>query len=196
MVIAYPFQSGLYLNITNRCTNACRFCLRREMDGVGGYSLWLAKEPDTEEIVESIRKEMHPGIAEVVFCGYGEPLLRPEAVAGAAEFVKRNYPAPVRVNTNGLANAFHGRNIIPKIAPHIDCISVSLNAENARKYQELCRPSFGLESYGYLLDFIRECKKNIPRVIASAVYGTGADLDACRAVADDLGAEFRIRQRY
>ena len=46
MNIAYKYQNSLYVNLTNRCTNRCTFCLRTNKDGVGGGThLWLSHEP-------------------------------------------------------------------------------------------------------------------------------------------------------
>ena len=39
----YPVGRGLYINLTNRCTNRCDFCIRNNGDGVyGSDPLWLA----------------------------------------------------------------------------------------------------------------------------------------------------------
>lgn len=42
----YPLGEGLYINLTNRCTNRCGFCVRDTCSGVGGYDLWLDREPE------------------------------------------------------------------------------------------------------------------------------------------------------
>ena len=42
----YPVGRGLYINLTNRCTNRCDFCIRNNGDGVyGSDPLWIAHEP-------------------------------------------------------------------------------------------------------------------------------------------------------
>ena len=33
MVITYEVGNGLYVNVTNRCSNACDFCVRQTADG-------------------------------------------------------------------------------------------------------------------------------------------------------------------
>ena len=43
-------------------------------------------------------------------------------------------------------------------------------------------------------EFLREAKKHIPSVTASAVAIPGIDMDACRRVAEELGVEFRERE--
>ena len=32
--IVYPVHNGLYVNLTNRCSCACTFCIRQTADGV------------------------------------------------------------------------------------------------------------------------------------------------------------------
>ena len=33
--IVYPVHNGLYVNLTNRCSCACTFCIRQTANGVG-----------------------------------------------------------------------------------------------------------------------------------------------------------------
>ena len=43
-VYAYKFGDNLYINLTNRCCNACKFCIRTHGDTVNGEdNLWLSK---------------------------------------------------------------------------------------------------------------------------------------------------------
>ena len=44
----YKLNDALYINLTNRCTNACDFCIRDGRKGMGEYDLWLDKEPTAE----------------------------------------------------------------------------------------------------------------------------------------------------
>ena len=193
MNIAYSRGVTLYLNITNRCTNNCVFCIRRTKEGVG-YDLWLPREPNLQELLEAVGD---PSIyQEVVFCGYGEPLIRLElVVAAAAEFKKRG-AKQIRINTNGHANVIHGRNVVPELAPVVDVISISLNAQNAVVYGELSQPVkiSAEEAYGAVLAFARECKKQALKVVLSVVNWPGVDLAACRKIADQLGVAFKVRQ--
>jgi len=41
--ICYEAFGNLYLNITNRCSANCVFCIRKSCDGVYGYDLRLSK---------------------------------------------------------------------------------------------------------------------------------------------------------
>ena len=50
----YVLGDALYINLTNRCTNRCDFCIRNENAGVGGYNLWLEREPTAQEVIDLI----------------------------------------------------------------------------------------------------------------------------------------------
>lgn len=188
--IAYRIRNSLYLNITNRCTNSCTFCTKFQDFKVKGHQLKLEHEPDVQEIIDAIGDPQ--GYEEVVFCGYGEPLLRLDCVIEVARWLKE-HGVKVRINTDGQANLVHGRNVLPELEGLVDSISISLNASSAEEYQRLCRSKFGSEGYTGVKEFISEATKYIPNVIASAVTVPGVDIDACAAVAKELGAEFRER---
>jgi TatD DNase family protein len=188
--IAYRIRNSLYLNITNRCTNSCTFCTKFQDFKVKGHQLKLEHEPDAQEIIEAIGDPQ--GYEEIVFCGYGEPLLRLDCVIEVARWVKQQ-GVKVRINTDGQANLVHGRNVLPELEGLVDSISVSLNASNADEYQRLCRSKFDSEGYEAVKAFIREATKYIPHVSASAVTVPGVDIDACAEIAAELGAEFRKR---
>jgi TatD DNase family protein len=133
------------------------------------------------------------GYDEVVFCGYGEPLIRLDLVKQVASELKRR-GCCIRINTDGQANLVHGRNILPELAGLVDSISVSLNAPDAAAYDHLCNTPFGAKGFESVCNFIREAQKHIPQVVASAVTVPGTDVDACRMLAESLGAEFRVRE--
>jgi TatD DNase family protein len=189
--IAYRIRNSLYLNITNRCSNRCSFCAKFGDFTVKGHYLQLEHEPGYSEVMAAVRE--HRDYAEVVFCGYGEPLLRLDLVKEVATELKKS-GAMVRINTDGQANLVYARNILPELAGLIDCISVSLNAADAETYARLCNSPFGEEAWGGIRDFLKEAKKHIPRVVASAVSVPGVDIDAVKQLADALGVEFRERE--
>ncbi len=191
-MITYGLGESLYLNITNRCTNDCSFCVRRFEPGVGGYNLWLDKEPTTQEIINAIGDPTK--YKEVVFCGYGEPLLRLQVVVDVAKHLKKTYPAVlIRVNTNGQANMIHHEDVTPEFEGIIDVLSISLNAENAEKYNELCNPEFGEDAFYSILEFTRKSKNHVPKVIVSVVNVDEIDLEKSRKLAQELEVEFKVR---
>lgn len=189
--IAYPIRNSLYLNVTNRCSNRCTFCTRETSPIVKGHDLSLDREPTAQEVLAAAGDITR--YDEVVFCGFGEPLLRWDMVREVA-LVLKGRGARVRINTNGQARLFLDRDILPEMAGVIDALSISLNAPDAAGYQRICRPDAGESAYAAVQEFIREAKKYVPRVTASIVALPGVDIEACRRIAvEELGAAFRIR---
>jgi TatD DNase family protein len=189
--IVYPIRNSLYLNLTNRCSNLCTFCAKKASYVVKGHDLELSREPSAEELVQAVGDPQR--YQEIVFCGFGEPLLRLETVKTVAAELKKK-GARVRIDTDGQANLIYGRNILPELKGLVDAVSVSLNAESPEKYQRLCRSPFGEESFHGILDFIREAKKVIPEVVATIVEMPGVDVEACRRLAEEeLGVKFKRR---
>lgn len=189
--IAYKIRNSLYLNITNQCSNRCSFCAKFDNFTVKGHNLLLDGEPTFDEIMAAVGQPA--GIDEIVFCGYGEPLIRLELVKQVAQELKgRGYC--IRINTDGQANMVHGRNILPELAGLVDSISVSLNAPDADTYKQICNTPFGEAGFEAVCTFIREAQQCIPLVVASAVTIPGIDIEACQRLAESLGAEFRIRE--
>lgn len=190
--IAYRIRNSLYLNITNRCNLACRFCPKFTDFEVKGYFLKLPHEPSVDEIFQEIG--LSEKYDEVVFCGYGEPTLRLEVLKTIAAQMKDSGVKHVRLNTDGLASLVYGRNILPELATIVDAVSVSLNASDATTYAKNCPSKFGESAYLAVCAFIAEAKKYIPDVVASVVAIPGLDLEDCRKRAEELGVSLRIRE--
>ena len=197
----YFLGNIMYINITNLCTNNCVFCIRGLNDTVAGFNLWLKEEDNivSLKIIEEIKANSPQTRDAVVFCGYGEPLIKLQIVKDIAKFFKDNYPQlPVRINTNGHANLIHKRNIVPELVGLIDKISVSLNAHNADLYKELTACKFDKElAYENVKKFINECHKNGIDVTATIVQGFGnykIDIEKCKEIAEKLGAVFKVRE--
>ena len=192
--IAYMIRDSLYLNITNRCSNRCSFCPKFEEFTVKGHELLLSHEPNFAEVMAAVdAKAAESTFAEVVFCGYGEPLIRLDLVKEVAAELKRR-GLRVRINTDGQANLVHGRNILPELSGVVDALSVSLNAADPQTYQSLCNTPFGADGFLGVCDFLREAKHHIPQVTASAVALPGLEIAKVRELARTLGVEFRERE--
>jgi TatD DNase family protein len=189
--IAYRIRNSLYLNITNRCSNRCSFCAKFGDFTVKGHYLLLDHEPGFAEVMAAIGE--HRGYDEVVFCGFGEPLLRLDLVKEVAAELKKS-GVMTRINTDGQANLVYGRNILPELAGLIDSVSVSLNAADGETYSRMCNSPFGSEAFAGVCLFLKEAKRHIPRVVASAVTVPGLDTAAVRQLAESLGVEFRERE--
>ncbi|MBF0592221.1 MAG: YchF/TatD family DNA exonuclease [Nitrospirae bacterium] len=187
--ITYKIRDSLYINLTNRCTNECIFCIRYKNDFVKGHNMRLPSEPGVDEIIAAIGDPV--AYKEVVFCGYGEPLIRLDVVKGVARYVKSR-GGTVRVNTNGQGNLINDQDVLPQLAGVVDHISISLNAQDAQTYERLCKPEFK-GAYEGLLGFAREARHYIPVVTLTVVEMAGVDIKACQAIADDLGVNFRVR---
>jgi TatD DNase family protein len=197
-VIVYPIGHSLYLNITNRCTNECPFCIRNKGQKFDQqHDLWLEKEPTADELLAAIGDPAR--YDQIVFCGYGEPTIRLDIIEEVAKALKLRTPNSklrTRLDTNGHGNLFWGRNILPELKGLIDKVSVSLNAENAEKYVKLCKPLQGPQAYDAMIGFLKEAKKYIPQVEATVVDLPGVDKEKCRLIAKELGVSLRIRPYY
>ena len=190
--IAYRIRDSLYLNITNTCNLACKFCPKFIDFEVKGYYLKLPKEPSVDEVFQAMGQPEE--YDEVVFCGYGEPTRRLEVLRVIAKRMKERGVKKVRLNTDGLANRYYGKNILPELAGIIDSISVSLNAGDAKFYCSICPSKYGEDAYADVCRFVEEAKKHIPEVVVSVVALPGQDLDACKEKAKELGVPLRIRE--
>ena len=115
MCITYEVDSGLYVNMTNRCSNACTFCIRNNGDGAyGSDSLWLEREPTVDEVKASVFSRDLSKYTELVFCGYGEPTYRLVDARSVALAVKERAPhLRVRINTNGHSDLILGEDSAP-----------------------------------------------------------------------------------
>lgn len=189
----------MYINVTNLCTNNCVFCIRDLSSTVAGADLKLDNENIfAANIIDEIRNSS-VSVKEIVFCGYGEPLIKLDLVKEVARFIKQNYPEiPVRINTNGQANLIHKRNIIPELVGFIDNISISLNADSAELYSELTCCSFDKHlAYEGVKNFIAECAGSGINTTATVVAGFQnyhINIEKCRKISVELGAKFRIRE--
>ncbi|MCK5092851.1 MAG: TatD family nuclease-associated radical SAM protein [Gammaproteobacteria bacterium] len=189
--IAYKIKDNLYLNITDRCTLECAFCPK--FNGtwkVHDYDLELQHRPSVSEIINAIGDPSQ--YEEIVFCGYGEPTLRLKVLIEVAEYIKQNN-GRVRVNTDGLANLVHKRDVLPELAKVVDALSVSMNAQSSDVYDRHCKPQLK-GSFEAMLDFLKLAPDYIPDVTATAINGLeGVDIKKCKALAKGLGITFRQR---
>lgn len=187
--IAYKIRDSLYLNITNKCTNRCRFCVRFRTNYVKGHNLRLEKEPTALQVIKAIKDPKD--YKEVVFCGIGEPLMRLDVVKKVSKWIKEQ-GGKVRINTNGHGNLIHGKDILPELKGIVDSFSISLDAENKKKYNQACRPEFD-NAFEGVVSFIKEAKENFPEVQVTVVNIPLVDVEKCRALAKEMGVKFIVR---
>lgn len=195
--MTYEVDGGLYINVTNKCTNSCDFCIRNNGDGAyGSESLWLVREPTAEEIISSVFEREVEKYREIVFCGYGEPSCRLDVCRGVALAIKNKHPdIPIRINTNGHSSLIYGYDTSPMYKDAFDTVSISLNTPSADRYVEMCHPVYGEIAFTALQDFARNVKKYVRCVILSVVRETLSEeeLAQCEKIADDCGVTLKVR---
>jgi TatD family-associated radical SAM protein len=191
IVHGYTLHGNRYLNISNRCNLYCHFCPRMDNDwNVKGFELNLNGEPTIDELIEAAGNVSE--YKSVVFCGLGEPTIRLETIIEVGEKLKAQ-GAHIRLNTNGLANQYHDRDITADLKGAVDEMSISLNAQDAPTYEKHCKPRKA-HSFEALLDFTRKASQQGFEVSLTAVDGLeGVDIKACEQIAKDLGVDFRGR---
>jgi len=197
--VVYWLDSGLYLNITNQCSNNCWFCFRNYKQGVGGFNLKLKKEPTAVEVISQLEKTLPlRSWSEVVFCGFGEPTARLDVLLEVASWIRNHHSSlPIRLDTNGHGYALNrSRDVAQELkAAGVAKTSVSLNGYDDQTYSENCRPkiSRGFES---TVEFVRKAKANTLEVEISVVRLPEIDVQRVKAIADELGVPLRIRYYY
>jgi TatD family-associated radical SAM protein len=162
-----------------------------------GNSLWLKEgEPSVDQVMDLFAPYDLSVINELIFCGYGEPLERIVDVCEVIDRLKSKYPnLKVRVNTNGLANLVHGRDITPELAGRFDTVSISLNAPDAEEFLALTRSKFGIGSFEALQEFAVLAKRHVPNVVMTVVEKVMSEdkIELCRKLCNDLGVTLRVR---
>lgn len=193
--ILYTYQDNVYVNLTNRCDCSCRFCIRSHHDGVGDAdTLWHKEEPSLEEVKAAIDAYDFTGKKELVYCGYGEPTCALSNLLESAKYAKEKYGLKIRLNTNGLGNLYHKRDIVPDLAEAVDSISISLNAPDRESYMDVTRPQFE-DAFEEMLEFARSCGKMIPQVMMTVVdVLSDEEIEASRKLAGSLGVKLRVRK--
>lgn len=194
---AYRVDNSIYLNITNRCTNDCVFCLRNNSsDAYGSDPLWLEKEPSAFEVIDAINSIYFPECESFVFCGYGEPTCRLDCLLQVASLLKNKYTLPIRLNTNGQSELINGCDSTKRLFGIIDKVSISLNAPNAKCYDSICKSVFGETAFNAIISFGKNCVGNIPDVVFSIVEETISpdDIAKCKEIVEEIGAKIRIRK--
>lgn len=197
MCITYEVENGLYINITNRCSNRCAFCIRNNGDGAyGSESLWLEREPTVKEILDSVFSRDLSRYEEIVFCGYGEPTYRLYDAIEVAKGIKEACPnMPIRINTNGQSDLILGCDTSRLYQGVFDTVSISLNTPNADKYAEMCRSVYGKSAHSALIRFAKNVNKCVPKTVFSVVRQTltEAELAECEKIALEAGVRLRVR---
>ena len=195
----YEHDGGLYVNLTNRCPVACRFCAKQTWDwNFRGHDLLLRAEEPLAQLRAGLRARLSGPRPwrEVVFCGYGESTYRLAEMRRLARDSAGLRPGiPVRLNTIGLGDLIWGRDIVPELAKFLGSVSVSLNTVDPEQWVELHRPAPAFLVRGFAASrlFAERCVAAGLRTRVTAVELPEVDLGAVRAYARGLGAEFLAR---
>ena len=194
--IVYWLGNNLYLNVTNRCPNNCYFCFRKFKNGIQEFNLKLEKEPTTEEVIEELRQVINrKNWSEVVFCGFGEPLERLNLVLEVCRWVKNHSLKTVRIDTNGQGYLLNrGRDVMQELRDAgVDKVSVSLNAPNKGKYNQICKPVFE-DAYENVFGFIKKAKEAGLEIEVTAVTIPEIEISKVEKLAEKLGVKFSVRE--
>lgn len=195
--LVYLLDGKVYINLTNSCTNNCVFCIRDIKDDVVGANLFLSSENvKAEDVIAQLEKIHEKLSSEIIFCGYGEPMLKLDIIKEVAKYIKEKYPNTIiRINTNGQANLVYKRNVLPELKGLIDKFSISLNGENEEVYNKISLPKIE-GAYIAVKNFIKEAVKEGFDTTATIVTGYknyNVDMPKCIEITKDLGAKFRER---
>ena len=193
----YWLENKLYLNITNKCSNRCIFCIRNFKTGVADFNLKLNEEPSISLILHELKQVLFlKNWKEIVFCGFGEPTERLDCLLAVTKWIKKHYSRPVsiRLNTNGHGNVLNPRrNVVKELkAAGVEKVSVSLNADMEETYNEICKPQFA-GAYDKVLEFIQNSKEELETEV-TAVTTPEINLEEIRKIAKELGVNFKVRQ--
>lgn len=191
--IVYEAHGNLYLNITNRCTAECVFCLKRYSDGVYGYNLRLSKEPTRSEIIKELSELELSKYGEVVFTGFGEPLVRMDDVIEITKWLT-NRGISVRLDTIGHAKLLYpDRNVALELAESgMKVVSISLNAQDSDTYNQLCDPKY-IKAYQKMLEFARDVSKSGMELRFTVVALPVVDIEKCKKIAKEYCADLKVR---
>lgn len=191
--IIYKSHNKLYLNITNKCTAECVFCIKRYSDGVYGYDLRLTREPGLEEIIKELSEADISQYEEIVFTGLGEPLVRLSDVLEVTRWISIR-GLPVRLDTIGHAKLqYPKRNVAEELAQAgMKVVSISLNAQDEETYNNLCNPKFK-NSYRKMLEFARDVSKAGMELRLTVVNLPVVDIEKCKEIAKEYCADFKVR---
>ena len=195
--LVYLLDGKIYINLTNRCTNNCVFCIRNIKDDVVGADLFLNNENVTAaDVISQLQKFNEKMSEEIVFCGYGEPMLKLNIIKEVSKYIKENYPdVKIRINTNGHANLVYKRNVLPELKGLVDKFSISLNGENEEVYNKISIPNLK-GAYKAVKEFIQEAVKegfDTTATIVTNYKGYDVDMTKCIEITKELGAKFRER---
>ncbi|MBR2623393.1 MAG: TatD family nuclease-associated radical SAM protein [Clostridia bacterium] len=192
----YTLDGNLYVNLTNKCSNGCDFCVRNERSSYYGNYLWLKNgDPTVEKVIAAANGFGDlTRFKEVVFCGFGEPTYKVAEMVALCDFFHEK-GLKTRLNTNGQGNLINKRDIVPDLKGKIDFVNISLNASCVEKYQPICRSQFGEAGFAGLVEFAKLCRKENVDCRFSIVDCIGEEeVEACKRLAESVRIPLYVRK--
>ena len=192
----------LYLALTNE--TRCRSLLETRGPGFvmpddSGYASLDGEEPSVDELVAVVDRsfELRPlqrdmDDIEVIFGGFGDPLLRADLLCTTVERVKTSrHGTSFRALTSGLFGD-PAEVLDPLESVGVKRLTVALNAANPKQYADLMSPTqFG---FSEVCNFVVSAAERGMTVSCTAVENGKVDVKKVRKLAMSLGAaEFRVR---
>ena len=190
----YALDGNLYVNLTNKCSNGCDFCVRNERNSYYGHYLWIRHgDPTVEKVIAEANRMDLSAYKEVVFCGFGEPTYKVNEMLALCDYF-HSKGLSTRLNTNGQGNLINKRDITADFKDKLDMVNVSLNASCAEKYQPICRSQFGEGAFTAIVEFAKQCKRIGVNCRFSIVDCIGeAEVEACKRLAESVKIPLLVR---
>ncbi len=191
----YVLDGNLYVNLTNKCSNGCDFCVRNERTSYYGNYLWLRHgEPTVDKVLADLKGFGDlTRFKEVVFCGFGEPTYKVAEMVALCDYFHEK-GLKTRLNTNGQGNLINKRDIVPELKGKLDFINVSLNASCYEKYQPICRSQFKEAGFAGMVDFAKGCRRAGIDCRFSIVDCIGEEeVEACKRLSQSVNVPLYIR---
>ena len=192
----YVLDGNLYVNLTNKCSNACDFCVRNERSSYFGNYLWLKNGDPSAEKVMALANGYGDltRFKEAVFCGFGEPTYKVAEMVALCDYFHEK-GLKTRLNTNGQGNLINKRDIVPDLKGKIDFVNISLNASCYEKYQAICRSQYREAGFDSMIEFAKSCRRNGIDCRFSIVDCIGEEeVQACKYLAESVKIPLYVRK--
>lgn len=193
-------KDEMSINITNKCPNACLFCIRDKDEGWGVSNLYLKEDPSLQEIKEETREALEENdeeITKVKICGYGEPLIRLEILPELVKFVRENLPeTTIQLTTTGwpVYSMEKGLERFRKSSENgIDRIYLSTHAVEEETYDKVVRPAED-NSFEKVMKFLELSKNMDMEVVCSFVDIGLLDEEEVKEFAEEKQVKYDIRE--
>jgi TatD DNase family protein len=207
--IIVPEQNILYfrkdhdeisINITNRCPNACCFCIRDRSTGWNVSNLYLRREPSFDDIKKEINKIFSKKFfKKVKICGYGEPILRIDILPEIIKLIKNISPkSTIQLTTSGwpLYHVKEGKKYMAKcIENGLDSVYLGVHALTQEQYGKKVRPSVDSKiAFSEISKFLKFVSLFKLKITCAFVNLDDLNVSQIKRFVDEIKCEFDIRE--